>query len=117
MVHGKKVTLRPMQRDDVKRPHALSSNVDLVPLRDGNWNPSSLAASEKDFDKHLEDHDNSLFVIVADDKVIGLIEPHSIDRRSGTGSLGIAIYDLEYIGRGHGTLLVCPAARILSGRR
>ena len=122
MLRGKKVVLRAMEREDLKRLHELESNVELAVLADGAWNPSSLAAWEKDFDKHLEDEDKSDFVIEADGKVIGSIGLHRWkNRRAGTASLGISIFDPEYLGKGSGrdalNLLLDWSFRIQNYRR
>ena len=57
MLRGKRVVLRAMEKDDIKRLHELHANVDLILFGDGVWRPEPLAAWEKEFDKHLEDHD------------------------------------------------------------
>jgi hypothetical protein len=57
MLRGKRVVLRALEKDDLKRLHELYSNVDLVLLRDAVWRPEPLAVWEKEFDKHLEDRD------------------------------------------------------------
>jgi diamine N-acetyltransferase len=103
MLRGKKVTLRPIEREDLKQLHALTQNVDLVLLSDGDWQPESLALWEKNFDKTLENHDQHQFVIEADSKIIGSISlhPHA-NRRTGSGELGISIHEPEYVGRGYG---------------
>lgn len=104
MLRGEKVTLRAVERDDVKRLHELmTNNIGPVMLAGGAWSPWSLAAMEKDFDKHLEDQDKSSFVIEADGKVIGDIGLHPWkNRRAGSASMGVAIYDPEYLGKGYG---------------
>ena len=122
MLQGEKVILRPFERDDIKRMHELSANVDLVTLADGAWSPGSLAAWEKEFDKHLEDEDAGEFAIEADGKVIGSIGLHRWrNRRAGTASIGVGIYDPEYVGKGYGrdavNLLLDWAFRIQNYRR
>jgi diamine N-acetyltransferase len=102
MLKGERVTLRAIERDDIKRLHALGQNVELVLAGDGHWQPVPLAAFEKQFEKHLDDHERSAFVIEADAKVIGDIGLHSRDRRSRVSSFGVAIYDPEYLGKGYG---------------
>ena len=104
MLRGERVTLRPIERDDLKRLHELmTANVDLVLLSHGAWEPWSLAAMEKDYDKHLEDPDKSDFVIEADGKVIGDIGLHRWkNRRAGSASMGVSIYEHEYLGKGYG---------------
>lgn len=103
MLRGKKVILRAIEREDLKQLHALTQHVDLVLLSDGEWQPSSLAAWEKHFEKHLEDQEQHQFIIEADGKVIGSVglHPHA-NRRAGSGELGVSIHDPEYIGRGYG---------------
>ncbi|HEX6816838.1 MAG TPA: GNAT family protein [Ktedonobacterales bacterium] len=122
MLRGEKVILRPIEREDLKRLHELERNVDLALLAGSEWHPVPLAAWEKDFDKHLEDEDKSEFVIEADGKVIGDIGLHRWkNRRAGTASLGIAISDPEYLGKGYGrdaiSLLLDWSFRIQNYRR
>ncbi len=103
MLRGKKVTLRALERDDIKQLHALTRHVDLVLLSDSEWQPSSLAAWERYFEKHLEDQDQHQFIIEAESKIIGSIGLHpNPNRRAGSAELGIAIHDPEYVGRGYG---------------
>ncbi|MFI5275077.1 MAG: GNAT family N-acetyltransferase [Ktedonobacterales bacterium] len=122
MLHGEKVILRPVEREDLKRLHELSANTDLVMLGGGAWEPWSLAAEEKDFDKHVEDEDKSYFAIEADGKVIGTTELHRWrNRRAGTAGVGVGIYDRDYLGKGYGrdaiAVLLDWAFRIQNFRR
>ena len=122
MLRGKRVVLRAMERDDLKRLHELSGNLDLVLLSDVAWNPAPLAAWEKEFDKHLEDQDPADFVIEVEGKVIGETGLHRWrNRRAGVASLGIAIHDPDYIGKGYGRealeLLLDWSFRIQNYRR
>jgi diamine N-acetyltransferase len=122
MLRGKRVVLRAVEKDDVKRLHALHANVDLALLSDGSWRPESLASWEKDFDKHLDDHDKSDFVIEVDGVVIGEIGLHQhINRRAGVAYLGVGIHDPEYVGKGYGRdailTLLNWSFRILNLRR
>lgn len=71
MLKGNNVILRAIERDDLKRMHELARNVDLVLLGDGEWQPTPLAAFEKDFDKHLEREEKSWFTIEVGGEVIG----------------------------------------------
>ncbi len=103
MLRGEKVILRPFERDDLKALHALQANVDLVLLSDGAWSPESLASWEKHFDKDLEQEDVADFIIEADGKVIGHIGLHPWrNHRAGIASLGVGIYDPDYLGKGYG---------------
>jgi diamine N-acetyltransferase len=122
MLRGEKVILRPIERDDLKRMHELSANVDLALLGNGAWSPESLAGWEKEFDKHLEDEDNADFAIEAEGKVIGNIGLHRWrNRRAGTASFGVGIYDPDYVGKGYGrdaiNVLLDWAFRIQNYRR
>ena len=102
MLKGKKVILRAVERDDLKRLHALERNVDLVVLGDGEWQPVPLGQWERNFDKQLEHTDRANFAIEAGGTLIGGIGLHHRSRRSGVTSFGIGIYDPEYLGNGYG---------------
>lgn len=103
MLKGEKVTLRAPRREDMKRLWELEqANIELVILGYGYWEPRSLEAKEKRFDKHIENEDPTWFMIEADGKVIGDCGLHGIDRREGVAELGIGIYDTEYVGKGYG---------------
>jgi len=103
MLRGKRVVLRAQEKEDLKRLHELYANVDLVLLGHGVWRPEPLAAWEKEFDKHLEERDKADFVIEVDGVVIGEVGLHShANRRAGVASLGVGIYDPEYVGKGYG---------------
>ncbi|HJZ46090.1 MAG TPA: GNAT family protein [Roseiflexaceae bacterium] len=102
MLKGERVTLRAVERDDLKRLHELQRNVDLVLLGDGEWQPQPLAAREQWFDKHVLDEDKAWFVIEVDGTLIGDLNLHHRDRRSRVSAFGIAIYDPAYLGQGYG---------------
>lgn len=116
------MTLRAIERDDLKRLHELTSNVELSLLAASSWEPWSLAAIEKDFEKHLEDPDKSEFVIEVDGKVIGSIDLQRWkNRRAGSATFGISIGDPNYLGKGYGrdaiNVLLGWAFRIQNYRR
>lgn len=122
MLHGQKVIVRAYERDDIKRMHELSGNVELMMLGHSAWEPRTLASREKEFEKHVEDQDVSAFVIEADGKVIGEIGLHHWkNRRAGAAMMGIGIYDPEYVGKGYGRdaieVLLTWAFRIQNFRR
>jgi RimJ/RimL family protein N-acetyltransferase len=102
MLKGERVTLRAVERDDLKRLHELKRNIDLVLLGDGQWQPEPLAAFEKHFDKDLEREEKAYFVIEADGKLIGECGLHHRQRRDGCSQFGIGIYDPDYVGAGYG---------------
>jgi diamine N-acetyltransferase len=102
MLKGARVTLRAIEREDLKRLHELNQNVDLVLMGDDSWQPIPLAAYEKSFEKRLEEHDPAKFAIEIDGKLVGDIQLQMRDRRSRVAGLGVAIYDPEYVGKGYG---------------
>ncbi len=104
MLRGEKVILRPLEREDLKTLQALhAANIDLVLLADGGWSPESLVSWEKQFDKGLEEEDVARFAIEADGKVIGSVGLHPWrNHRAGNVSLGIGIYDPQYLSKGYG---------------
>ena len=102
MLQGERVVLRAVERADLKRLHELERNVELVLLGDGAWQPVPLAKWEKNFDKQLDDEEQTSFVIEVDGTVIGGLGLHHRSRRSGVTSFGIGIYDPDYLGKGYG---------------
>jgi RimJ/RimL family protein N-acetyltransferase len=121
MLKGEKVTLRSVERDDLKRLHELERDVELMLLGDGDWQPVPLAAFEKNFDKYLETEEKDWFVIEVDGKVIGSIGLHHKNRRDGSSQFGISIYDRAYLSQGYGReavqLLLDWAFRVQNYRR
>ena len=121
MLRGERVILRALEREDLKRLHELERNVDLVLLGDAEWSPIPLAAREKWFEKRLDDDDHCKFAIEADGKLVGDCQLQMRDRRSQVSSLGIAIYDPDYVGKGYGrealALLVDWAFRVQNYQR
>ncbi|MFI5274341.1 MAG: GNAT family N-acetyltransferase [Ktedonobacterales bacterium] len=105
MLRGTHVTLRSFEREDVKRQHELMRNVDLVLPAYASWEPQSLAAHEKWFDKHAENEDQQTkFAIEVGDTFVGFINLHpwSVNRRAGTAMFGMAILNPDYVGKGYG---------------
>jgi len=102
MLKGERVILRAVERDDLKRLHELHSNVDLVLLGDGEWDPQPLAAREKRYDNRVADEDKAWFVIEVSGTIIGDLSLHHRDRRSRVSAFGIGIYDPAYLGQGYG---------------
>jgi RimJ/RimL family protein N-acetyltransferase len=102
MLKGKRVILRAVERDDLKRLHELESNVELMLLGGGEWEPQPLAAREQRFDKHVLDEEKAWFVIEVDGTVIGDLGLHHRDRRSRVSAFGVAIGDPAYLGQGYG---------------
>jgi diamine N-acetyltransferase len=102
MLKGERVILRAVEREDLKRLHELQRNIDLVLLGDGEWEPQPLAAREKRYDNRVADDDKAWFVIEVAGMIIGDINLHHRDRRSGVSAFGIGIYDPAYLSQGYG---------------
>src|SRR5579871_2943966 len=110
MLRGERVTLRPYEKDDVKRQHELMANVDLVLPAYASWEPRALASAEKGFEKRqdvswpVDASTFANFAIEIDGKMVGFIDVHpwSVSRRSGTVSFGMAILHPDYVGKGYG---------------
>lgn len=102
MLKGEKVVLRPVEREDIKVLYALESNVDLVILGNGHWVPEPLAAWEKNYEKRLEDEEQTFFAITVEGVVIGTIGLHHRNRRNSTSEFGIGINHPDYVGKGYG---------------
>ena len=102
MLKSTNVTLRSIERDDIKRLHELRRNVELILMGFGEWEPRSLAAMEKAFEKYLDEQERAWFAIEIDGKLAGDCSLHDRDRRSRVAALGIGIYDPDFVGRGYG---------------
>jgi diamine N-acetyltransferase len=104
MLRGERVVLRPFEREDVKRQHALMANLDLVLPAYAAWEPTPLASREKGFDEQPQERARSEFAIEIEGRFVGFINLHpwSVNRRSGATSFGMAILDPEYVGKGYG---------------
>jgi RimJ/RimL family protein N-acetyltransferase len=94
ILHGQRVQLRPVEREDVARIWALLEDLEVTLLgEDGPIRPSSRSAYEARFDKHLSDRPPDLLelAVVADGEVIGQVQLHAIDHFSRRCELGIAL--------------------------
>jgi len=102
MLKGKRVALRAIERDDLKTLHELTTRIDASILADGAWEPDSLAAMEKRYEKRLERENKSWFGIHVDGRLVGDINLHSTDMRSRVSAFGVAIYTEDAQGQGYG---------------
>src|SRR4051794_5604669 len=102
MLTSDRVTLRAVEREDLKRLHELNQDVALNILGSGEWEPLSFASYEKRFEKQLADENKSQFVIEIAGKIVGDIGLHHRDPRSRVSALGVGIYDADYVGQGYG---------------
>ena len=105
MLHGKKVTLRSIGREDLQRQVEFNNDVEFELLGGGDpWEPQSLPRLEAQFDAELEkgDRDGPNFAIEADGLYIGNCGLFHFDDAAGTCELGIGIGDKAYWGQGYG---------------
>jgi RimJ/RimL family protein N-acetyltransferase len=123
MLRGERVTLRPIEREDIARLYELRQNVDLHLLANDRWHPRSLARMERDFEKRLDEDESHMnwFAVEAEGALLGTAGLHTLNRWVGTAALGITLYDRERLGRGYGReavgLLLDWAFRIQNWRR
>ena len=120
MLHGERVTLRAVTRDDIKTYCRFRNDVEIVLLADPlPPRPRSLDEMLADYDE-LQRHptNNPWFAIEADGSFIGQCILHNFDRAAGTCELGISIGEREYWSQGYGrevvSLLLDYAFRLLN---
>ena len=105
MLHGTRVTLRPIRRDDLPRLNAFNNDVEVELAGGGDPPlPQSLERMEAEFDAAASGggRDGTSFVIEADGVLIGhcaLFNLHAVAHRM---ELGITIGDQAYWGKGYG---------------
>jgi RimJ/RimL family protein N-acetyltransferase len=105
MLHGKKVTLRALSRDDLARQFEFNNDVEFELLAGGEpWEPQSLQRLEAQFDEGLEkgERDGASFAIEANGLYIGGCGLFNFDHTARTCELGIGIGDRAYWGQGYG---------------
>src|SRR5215831_3148623 len=128
MLRGEHVVLRPYEREDVKRQHALMVNLELVLPGYASWEPQPQAVAEKRFERRLEESgpaggERGSFAIEVDGTFVGSLELHpwSVSRRNGSASFGMGILHPDYVGRGYGrealTLFLDWCFRVQNFRR
>ena len=105
MLHGEKVILRAVKREDLQRHFEFSNDVAFHTLQSEDpWEPRPLARLEAEFEErvHKEDSEIIRFAIEADDNYIGHCLLYDFQHMSRRCSLGIGIGDPEYQGKGYG---------------
>jgi RimJ/RimL family protein N-acetyltransferase len=105
MLHGKKVTLRGLKREDLPRQCEFNNDVEFELLSGGRpWEPQALQRLEAQFDEALDkgDRDGPNFAIEANGLFIGNCGLFHFDHDARTCELGIGIGDKAYWGQGYG---------------
>ena len=104
MLHGKHISLRPMERDDVDRLWEFAQDIDLGILTGSDGRPVSLAAVEKIYEQQWSgsDPDAVRWAIEAHDVVVGGVELAPIAWRSRSAELAVWIGDSVSRRRGFG---------------
>jgi RimJ/RimL family protein N-acetyltransferase len=104
MLRGEKVTLRPVERDDLKVLHGFRNDLEVHVLADDDpWLPRPFEAFEKFFEKRLEPSEpEAWFVIQVDGRVIGDCGLWDFDVTARRCNLGISIGERDFWGKGYG---------------
>jgi RimJ/RimL family protein N-acetyltransferase len=105
MLHGEKVILRAVKREDLQRRFAFANDVSFQLLISNDpWEPVSFERLERQFDDQIERgaHDGPRFAIEADGQYIGHCLLYDLNPTARTCQLGIGIGDPAYRGRGYG---------------
>lgn len=105
MIRGRRVVLRPLEREDVDL--VLGWNADAATRRLVGDLPRSRASAERRYDEGVAEHGESFFSFaicrVEDGRMIGRVDLFDIDRLNGSAALGITIGDRADRGHGSGT--------------
>ncbi|MHB8575005.1 MAG: GNAT family N-acetyltransferase [Dehalococcoidia bacterium] len=124
MLHGKKVVLRAIERDDLPVLWQINNDLDIEIAGGGDPpEPVSLARMQAEFDKKAADgeRDGMRFGIEADGKLVGLCELRDLSSTDRTAELGITIGAHAYLGHGYGrdtvNVLLDYAFRLRNVRR
>ena len=102
MIKGKKVSLRAIERDDLRRLWELRNDAEVETISNGPPKPRSMAEMEAWFDKLTADRDANVFAIEADGRLVGQCNLRDIDPVNRRAELGIALLGDE-IGKGYGS--------------
>jgi len=105
MLHGKLITLRPMERDDIPRLWEFCQDLTVGLLTGFSGRPTPLAAVERIFEERYANAGDRavIFGIEAHDLLIGGIEIREIDWQNRSAELILYIGDQTYRARGCGT--------------
>jgi RimJ/RimL family protein N-acetyltransferase len=108
MLHGERVTLRAVERDDLPFLHALVNDLDTQWLvSEQPPVPTSLAALEAEFDRSASDGSGApvRFTVEVDGERVGRCVVYAIDRYSRNCRIGVTLAR-ESRGRGLGSDVV-----------
>lgn len=105
MLHGERVTLRALSREDLPRLNAFNNDLE-VEIAGGGDPPlpqsQQRLAAEFDQDAARGGRDGTRFAIDADGRFIGTCGLFAFDDVAQTAELGIGIGDKAFWGRGYG---------------
>jgi RimJ/RimL family protein N-acetyltransferase len=104
MLRGEKVTLRPVERPDLKTLHEFRNDLEVHVLADDDpWLPRPYEAFEKFFEKRLEPTEpEAWFAIEVDGRLIGDCGLWDFDVTGRHANLGISIGERDFWGKGYG---------------
>ena len=104
MLRGEKVTLRPVERDDLKALHAFRNDLEVHVLADDDpWLPRPFEAFEKFYEERLKPTEpEAWFAIELDGRLIGDCGLWDFDVTSRHCNLGISIGERDSWGKGYG---------------
>lgn len=105
MLHGQRVRLRSISRDDLERQCQFNNDVEVEVAGGGDPPmPQSLARLQAEYDQNASrgGRDGTGFAIEADGKFIGQCALFNFDDVAHTAELGITIGDKAYWGQGYG---------------
>ena len=102
MLRGKKVILRAIERDDLRRIWEIRNDEAVEVMAFGPPIPRSMAEMEAWFDKRLAERDSNVFAIEVDGQVVGTCNLRDIDPVHRRAELGISLAS-EAIGKGYGS--------------
>ena len=104
MLRGEKVTLRPVERDDLKLLHEFRGDLEVHVLADDDpWLPRPFESFEKFFEERLKSTDpEAWFAMEVDGRLIGDCGLWDFDITSRHCNLGISIGERDSWGKGYG---------------
>ena len=102
ILHGKRVTLRPLATGDLRRCVKWFSDPQVTQFLGRNA-PVTLAEEERWFRDYVRRADEQIFAIEIEGKHVGNLGLHKVDRVHRKADLGIVIGETTYWSRGFGT--------------